>query len=63
MIFVHYAENHPHSTYAFYLPATKRILYRQDCVFLVDVFPMRMARLAAGLSKDGDILVSEDQVG
>jgi hypothetical protein len=57
VIFVHYAENHPHSTYAFYSPATKRILYRQDCVFLVDVFPMRMARLAAGLSKDGDILV------
>ena len=57
VIFVHYAENHPHSTYAFYSPATKRILYRQDCVFLVDVFPMRTARLSAGLSKDGDILV------
>ncbi len=57
VIFVHYAENHPHSTYAFYSPATKRILYRQDCVFLVNVFPMRTARLSAGLSRDGDILV------
>ena len=57
VIFVHYAENHPHSTYAFYSPATKRILYRQDCIFLVDVFPMRKARLSAGLSQDGDILV------
>jgi hypothetical protein len=57
VIFVHYAENHPHETYAFYSPATKRILYRQDCVFLVDVFPMRDALRATGLSTDGDILV------
>jgi hypothetical protein len=52
VIFVHYAENHPHETYAFYSPATKRILYRQDCVFLVDVFPMRDALRVTGLSTE-----------
>ena len=57
VIFIHYATNHPTHTYAFYSPKTKRILYRQDAIFLVDVFPMRDARDKMGLTKDGELLV------
>jgi hypothetical protein len=57
MVFVHYADEHPLYTYAFYSPLTKRILFRQDCIFLPSVFPMRAARQAAGLAPDGESLV------
>ena len=57
VIFVHYADQHPHTTYAFYSPSTKRILFRQDCIFLVDVFPMRTAMSDTTYTADGDILV------
>jgi hypothetical protein len=46
LVFLHYATCHPIYTYAFYSPRTKRVLYRQDCIFLVNTFPMRMARQA-----------------
>jgi hypothetical protein len=57
MIFVHYGDDHPLFTYAFFSPRTKRVLYRQDCIFLPTVFPMRQARTASGMSPDGEILV------
>ncbi len=57
MIFLHYADEHPLFTYAFYSPRTKRVLYRQDCIFLTSVFPMRSARIASGLTPDGNPLV------
>ncbi len=44
MVFVHYAVQHPLYTYAVYSPRTKRILFRQDCIFLTNFFPMRVAR-------------------
>jgi hypothetical protein len=44
MIFLHYADEHPMFTYAFFSPRTKRVLYRQDAIFLPAVFPMRSAR-------------------
>jgi hypothetical protein len=57
LIFIHYATSHPLYTYAFYSPRTKRVLYRQDAIFLVTLFPMRLARTASGISADGDTLV------
>jgi hypothetical protein len=57
MIFVHYAVHHPLYTYAVYSPRTKRILYRQDCIFLTNVFPMRTARSRNGLGVEGDVIV------
>jgi hypothetical protein len=54
MVFVHYAVSHPLYTYAFSSPRTKRILYRQDAIFLITHFPMRMARLASGLDSNGE---------
>ena len=56
MIFVHYSDDHPLFTYAVYSPRTKRVLHRQDVIFLTSVFPMRCARVAAGLGPDGDPL-------
>jgi hypothetical protein len=38
MIFAHYATQHPLYTYAVYSPRTKKILYRQDCIFLTNYF-------------------------
>jgi hypothetical protein len=58
MLFMHYADCHPLFTYAFYSPKTKRIVYRQDCIFLPTVFPMRTARSQAGLHPDGESLVT-----
>jgi hypothetical protein len=58
MIFLHYADDHPLFTYAFYSPKTKRIVHRQDVIFLTSVFPMRSARVASGLSGDGAALVT-----
>ena len=49
LIFIHYADEHSMYTYAFYSPLTKRVLYRQDCIFLPEIFPMRTAHQAAGL--------------
>jgi hypothetical protein len=57
LVFVHYADEHPLYTYAFYSPRTKRILHRQDCIFLPNVFPMRAARQAAGLQPGGEPIV------
>ena len=54
MVFIHYADEHPLYTYAFYSPRTKRVLFRQDCIFLTGVFPMRLARQASGLSQEGE---------
>ncbi len=58
LIFVHYALNHPLYTYAFFSPRTKRIVYRQDCIFLPDVFPMRSARAAGGFDPEGEALIT-----
>ncbi len=58
LIFIHYATSHPLYTYAFYSPRTKRVLYRQDAIFLVTTFPMRAARLNSGLPADGEPLVA-----
>jgi hypothetical protein len=57
LVFVHYADEHSLYTYAFYSPRTKRILFRQDCIFLPSVFPMRIARQAAGLNPSGEPLI------
>jgi hypothetical protein len=58
VIFIHYALDHPLYTYAFYSPRTKKILYRQDCIFLPGTFPMREARTRIGLIPDGEILLT-----
>ncbi len=58
MIFVHYAQDHPLYTYAVFSPRTKRILYRQDCIFLPETFPMRMARIMDGQDPDGAPLMA-----
>ncbi len=59
MIFLHYAVDHPLFTYAFFSPRTKRVLYRQDCIFLTSVFPMRETRVQLGLTPEGDVLVTQ----
>ena len=41
VVFIHYATQHPTYTYAFWSPRTGKILFRQDAIFLVDVFPLR----------------------
>jgi hypothetical protein len=56
MLFVHYSEDHPLFTYALYSPRTKRVLHRQDVIFLTSVFPMRAARVASGMGPAGDRL-------
>ncbi len=58
MLFMHYADRHPLFTYAFYSPKTKRIVFRQDCLFLPTLFPMRHARSQAGMHPDGERLVT-----
>jgi hypothetical protein len=57
VIFLHYATSHPLHTYAFYSPRTKKVIYRQDAIFLVNTFPMRTARVDAGHSPAGDPLL------
>ncbi len=57
MIFAHYANQHPLYTYAVYSPRTKRILFRQDCIFLTNLFPMRSVRSRDGLHVDGDMII------
>ncbi len=56
MIFVHYSTDHSLFTYALYSPRTKRILHRQDVIFLTSVFPTRSARVISGMGPDGDTL-------
>jgi hypothetical protein len=58
MLFMHCADQHPLFTYAFYSPKTKRVVFRQDCIFLPTVFPMRHARSQAGQDSDGEQLVT-----
>jgi hypothetical protein len=58
MIFIHYALDHPLYTYALFSPRTKRVVYRQDVIFLTNVFPMREARMKGGLQPDGEALVT-----
>ncbi len=57
MIFAHYANQHPLYTYAVYSPRSKRILFRQDCIFLTNLFPMRTVRSREGLQVDGDVII------
>jgi hypothetical protein len=57
MIFIHYADDYPLYTYAVYSPLTKKVLMRQDCIFLPTLFPMRAARSAAGMDPGGEPLV------
>ena len=57
MIFIHYATQHPLYTYAVYSPRTKRVLFRQDCIFLTNLFPMRTARARDGMHLDGDMII------
>ena len=57
MIFIHYATQHPLYTYAVYSPRTKRVLFRQDCIFLTNLFPMRTARARDGMNLDGDKII------
>jgi hypothetical protein len=56
LIFIHYALDHPLYTYALYSPRTKKVFFRQDVIFLPEVFPMREARTRMGLLPDGEIL-------
>jgi hypothetical protein len=58
MIFIHYADEHPMFTYAFFSPRTKRVLYRQDAIFLPTLFPMRVARQLSGMDVQGEALVT-----
>jgi hypothetical protein len=58
MIFNHYATSHPLYTYAFYSPRSKRVLYQQDAIFLVNTFPMQHARIKIELPRDGDALTA-----
>jgi hypothetical protein len=58
LIFIHYALDHPLYTYAFFSPRTKKVVFRQDCIFLPTTFPMREARTRVGLIPDGEILVT-----
>ena len=56
MIFIHYALDHPLYTYAFFSPRTKRVIFRQDAIFLPSTFPMREARTRVGMIPEGEIL-------
>ncbi len=58
LVFIHYATAHPLYTYAFYSPRTKRVLYRQDAIFLVTTFPLRTARVNAGMPASGAPVVA-----
>jgi hypothetical protein len=58
LVFIHYATTHPLYTYAFYSPRTKRVLYRQDAIFLVTTFPLRHARVNAGMPASGEPVVA-----
>jgi hypothetical protein len=36
----------------------KRVVHRQDCIFLTSVFPMRAARVDSGIGPDGDASIA-----
>ena len=57
VIFIHYAQDHPLYTYAFFSPRTKRVIFRQDCIFLPEIFPMRETRVKVGLLPEGENLM------
>ena len=57
VIFIHYAQDHPLYTYAFFSPRTKRVLFRQNCILLPEIFPMREARTKGGLIPEGEALM------
>ncbi len=57
MIFAYYANQHPLYTYAVYSTRTKRLLYRQDCIFLTNLFPMRNVRSQQGMKIEGDVII------
>ena len=58
MIFAHYALSHPLYTFALFSPRTKKIIYRQDVIFLPHLFPMREARVKQGMDPDGEALTA-----
>jgi hypothetical protein len=58
MVFIHYALDHPLYTYAFFSPRTKKVVFRQDVIFLPATFPMREARTRVGMIPDGEILTA-----
>ena len=58
MIFIHNAMRHPLYTYALYLPKSKRVIYRQDVIFLTNLFPMREARMKGGMNPDGEEIIA-----
>ncbi len=58
MVFVHYALDHPLYTYALFSSRTKKIIFRQDVIFLPNLFPMREARAKSGISPQGEALVA-----
>ncbi len=44
--------------YAFFSPRSKRVIFRQDAIFLVTTFPMRSTRTNSGLPPDGEPLIA-----
>ncbi len=52
MIFLHYVDEYPMFMYAFFSPRTKRVIYRQDAIFLPAIFSLRSAREISGLNAD-----------
>ncbi len=54
MLFVHYADAHPLYTYAVYSPRTRKVLMRQDCIFLTKLFPMRISREMTCMASNGE---------
>jgi hypothetical protein len=56
VIFLHHATSNPLHTRTFYTPRAKKVIYRQDDIFLVDTFPVRAARVAAAHSLAGELL-------
>ncbi len=57
VIFIHYAQDHPLYTYAFFSPRTKMVIFRQDCIFLPEIFPMRETQVKIGLLPKGENLM------
>jgi hypothetical protein len=58
MIFIHYAMRHPLYTYALYSPKTKRVIFRQNVIFLTNLFPMREARMKEGMNPEGEEIIA-----
>ena len=56
VVFLHYATQHPTYTYCFWSPRTGKLLYRQDAIFLVDVFPLRWGSESSSC-QDGALLI------